>query len=143
MTKSLSILLMAIAVFYSSAASANSLIFKLKDVSVFAETAESFKVVSGKETIKLKRVSGQEFLINGKSLKWSEKDSMASLRDKAKNVYNKSKRKNALLEQLLIGEAHAIPFIFPLVLGGMLGLAGGQAMCDSGAGRSTASQPGE
>lgn len=115
-------------------------IMQFKDLEVHKDNAEQFRFVSGKEQVVVKRVSAQHIMLNGKSVKWDKNTTMTQLKAKTKKAYMASKKKNALLERLLINEAHAIPFIFPLVLGGMIGAAATSAFsdCDDG-GRSTSS----
>lgn len=133
-------ILLSTILFTSSLAFANEPILNLKDVKVYADDTETFRFVDGKETVIMKSIAARRVSINGAEVTWSEKDTFQSLQNKIKAAYNKSTKKNALLQRLLIEEAHAIPGWFLLFSGGLMGLVGGRATCNAGSYRSTASE---
>ncbi len=106
----------------------------LKNITISMTPEDKIEVKQGKDVAVIEVIGAQKFKLNGVTFVVQPTDTVEIAMEKIKKAYKAGNSKNALLEQLFIEKAFAVPPLwFTVLFSGMVGAAIGKSSCERAA----------
>lgn len=113
----------------------------LKDFKMTSINSKMTELVYKGETLTVERVGNTHFKLNGQEVIFKNTDTLESVYEKTQAAYQKSGKRSAALDAILLPRAHAMPGlvggIFGLIFGLGIGTNIGKKQCEQGAAGTT------
>lgn len=139
MIKAILVSLISVGIFLGQAAAVAAPIqeMSLKDFKINSISSKMTELVYKGETITVERVGSTHFKLNGKDVIFKNTDTLESVYDKTQAAYQKSGKRSAALDAILLPRAHAMPGLiagaFGLIFGLGIGTNIGKKQCEQDA----------